>query len=220
MSGPNRAERRAWPKRRHWLDRVASDSRLTAGAKSWLLLLARRSDDQGKPVWGNQERMAEQLGRCRSSIIRYCAEAEALGYLRVFRSTPERDRATGRWHRRKANSYYFCVPARDTSGRPAPRRRQRAPYCVVSPRRQRSADLRRDPATSSPDWGAQTAPAPPVTDFEPAENPEQQWTGEMSTTVLDAIARAKAHLAASQVDAGYRRRSVPAPPATAAPSCT
>jgi hypothetical protein len=57
---------------------------LTSGAKTWLLLLARRSDDNGKPVWGNQVRMGEQIGRCDRSVRRYRAEAEQLGYGRLL----------------------------------------------------------------------------------------------------------------------------------------
>jgi hypothetical protein len=143
MTGPtNRAQRRAWPKRRQWADRIATDNRLTLGAKAWLALLARRSDDAGKPVWGNQERMGEQIGRCGRSVRRYLVEAVELGYVQVFRSTPLRG-ADGRWHRRKSNAYYLCLPARQTAGKRAPRRKQRAPYCVVStgkPRRRYLAD--------------------------------------------------------------------------------
>jgi hypothetical protein len=109
---PNRADRRrAWPKRRVWLDRIAAETRLTAGAKTWLLLLARRSDDNGKPVWGNQVRMAEQIGRCDRSVRRYRAEAEQLGYVDCYRSKPLRDPHTGRWGRVRSNAYYLDSPA-------------------------------------------------------------------------------------------------------------
>lgn len=131
MSRRTRRQGPTWPKRRQWLDRIACDTRLTAGAKSWLMLLAQRSDDAGKPVWGNQARMAGQLGRCERSVRRYLVEAAALGYLQVFRSKPLRG-PDGRWCRRKANAYYLCLPRRETEGLPAPRRRQRAPYCRVS----------------------------------------------------------------------------------------
>ena len=50
MSRRTRRPGLTWPKRRQWLDRIACDTRLTAGAKSWLMLLAQRSDDAGKPV--------------------------------------------------------------------------------------------------------------------------------------------------------------------------
>jgi hypothetical protein len=131
MSRRSRRQGPTWPKRRQWLDRIACDTRLTAGAKSWLMLLAQRSDDTGKPVWGNQARMAGQLGRCERSVRRYLVEAATLGYLQVFRSKPLRG-PDGRWCRRKANAYYLCLPRRATDALPAPRRRQRAPYCRVS----------------------------------------------------------------------------------------
>ena len=127
---------KAWPKRRQWLDRVAVDTRLTHGCKAWLLQLAKRSDDLGKPVWGNQVKMAAELGRCDRSVRRYRAEAEQLGYVLVFRSKPQRG-TDGRYCRRKSNNYYLCLPAKAKAAEPAPRRRQRAPYCVV--RRHRDA---------------------------------------------------------------------------------
>ena len=130
MSRRNHRDGKVWPKRRQWLDRIAGEVRLTHGCKAWLLQLARRSDDGGKPVWGNQAKMAAELGRCDRSVRRYRAEAEQLGYLLVFRSKPQRG-PDGRWSRRKANSYYLCLPAKATASQSAPRRRQRAPYCVL-----------------------------------------------------------------------------------------
>jgi len=170
---PNRAQRRsAWPKRRQWLDRVAKDSRLTSGAKAWLMLLASRSDDQGKPVWGNQEKMADQLGRSARSVRRYLVEAVKLGYLKVFHSKPERNRSTGRFGRRKTNSHYFCLPARETAGQPAPRRRQRAPYCVVRPQAHRPSHLPDSDGRSSPSGVRQHGAAPPTNHFRDAASPE------------------------------------------------
>ena len=131
MSRRTRRPGPSWPKRRQWLDRIACDTRLTTGAKSWLMVLAQRSDDAGKPVWGNQARMAGQLGRCERSVRRYLVEAATLGYLQVFRSKPLRG-PDGRWCRRKANAYYLCLPRQATEALPAPRRRQRAPYCRIS----------------------------------------------------------------------------------------
>lgn len=127
---PNRATRRAWPKRRQWLDRLAGEHRLTSGAKSFLLLLARRSDDAGKPVWGNQMKMAAELLCSDRSVRRYLVEAVDLGYVVCYRTTPEQG-TDGRWFRRRSNSYYFLLPGRETASRPAPRRRQRAGYCVL-----------------------------------------------------------------------------------------
>jgi hypothetical protein len=213
MTGPNRAGRRNWPKRRQWLDRIAGDHRLTSGAKVWLMLLGRRSDDAGKPVWGNQEKMGAQLGRCSRSVRRYLVEAEELGYVKCFRSTPERDPGTGRWYRRKSNAYYLAIPAKDTAAVGAPRRRQRAGYCVIRPGRHHPPVLPDSHGPSSPLPGEQTAAQPAASVFQPAEHPQPAWTGEMSATVLDAIASAKARLGASQVGVGHRKRSSPPHPA-------
>ncbi len=171
---PNRADRRAaWPKRRQWLDRIAGENRLTSGAKAWLMLLAKRSDDSGKPVWGNQVKMALHIGRSDRSVRRYRAEAEDLGYVAVYRSKPKRG-PSGRWCRRKANSYYLRLPAKGTEHLDAPRRRQRAGYCVVRPQPHHApkpphhapwpSDHSNLPDTngrSSPLRGASTAAAPP-----------------------------------------------------------
>ena len=160
---PSRAVRRAgWPKRRQWLDRISADRRLTSGAKSWLLLLASRSDDAGKPVWGNQVRMGERIGRCGRSMRRYRAEAEALGYVAVYRSKPERG-PSGRWSRRKANAYYLRIPTPPAAGLPAPRRRQRASYCVASSHRSSTAP--------SPAAGHCPAPARTAADRPPDAPP-------------------------------------------------
>ena len=159
MTGPNRAQRRAWPKRRQWADRIAGDVRLTSGAKAWLALLARRSDDAGKPVWGNQERMGDQIGRGGRSVRRYLVEAVELGYVQVFRSKPHRG-PDGRWSRRKSNAYYLCIPAGQAAGKPAPRRKQRAPYCVVSAGKPRRRYLPDSNGPSSPIRGASTATHP------------------------------------------------------------
>jgi hypothetical protein len=128
---PNRAERRNWPKRRQWLDRIAGDCRLTHGAKAWLILLGRRSDDAGKPVWGNQKKMGAQIGRCDRSVRRYRLEAEELGYVKTYHAKPQHGPG-GQIVHQKSNTYYLCLPARQTTTRPAPRRRERAPYCVIA----------------------------------------------------------------------------------------
>jgi hypothetical protein len=161
---PNRAQRRrAWPKRRPWCDRVGADRRLTTGAKDWLMLLARRSDDTGKPVWGNQEKMARELGRASRTVRRYRSEAEALGYVQTFRSKPERGR-DGRWHRRKTNTYYLCLPSRETAAQGPPRRRQRAPSCVAGTGRFRPRHLADNDNPSTPDGVRQPRHHPPPGD--------------------------------------------------------
>jgi hypothetical protein len=172
VTEPNRAQRRAWPKRRQWADRIATDRRLTSGCKAWLALLARRSDDAGKPVWGNQQRMGDQIGRCARSVRRYRAEAEQLGYIQVFRSEPHRG-PDGRWTRRKSNAYYLCLPAAQTATRPAPRRTQRAPYCVIKVSRSRRVHLPDSHDRSTPLRGASTATHPPGDTQREPDHPEK-----------------------------------------------
>lgn len=127
---------RPWPKRRNWLNRIAVDPNLTRGAKALLLLLASRSDDTGKPVWGCQEKLGAQSDVSVRSVGRYVAEAEALGYVRVYRARPERG-PDGRWCRRRSNSYYLALPALSTPLE-APRRVKPAGRCVVASHKRRS----------------------------------------------------------------------------------
>jgi hypothetical protein len=206
---PNRALRRAaWPKRRQWLDRIARENRLTTGAKTWLLLLASRSDDAGKPVWGNQVKMAEQIERCDRSLRRYGLEAEALGYVAIYRSKPQRG-PSGRWCRRKSNSYYLRLPAQDTGRLAAPRRRERAPYCVIrtrpnpSPGRSGRVDLRPSPVDShladsndrsSPLRGATTSTAPPARNVTVAAAHQNRPSEEELAVVAARVASIKARL--------------------------
>jgi hypothetical protein len=54
------------------MDRVSRDVRLTTGCKAWLLgVIALRSDDFGRRVWGTQARMGIALGRSERSVRRY-----------------------------------------------------------------------------------------------------------------------------------------------------
>jgi hypothetical protein len=160
-SPPNRAERRNWPKRRQWLDRIAADRRLTHGAKAWLILLARRSDDAGKPVWGNQKKMGAQIGRCDRSVRRYRLEAEELGYVKTYHAKPQHGPGGQITHQR-TNTYYLCLPARQTASQPAPRRRERAPYCVVTAAKSRRHHRADSDDRVSPYGVNQTATHPPV----------------------------------------------------------
>ena len=146
---PNRAQRRAWPKRRQWLDRIAGDVRLTSGAKAWLCLLASRSNDAGKPVFGRQSRQAAALARSDRSVRSYRLEAEQLGYIKTYRSKPQRG-PDGCWRRRRTNRYYLVLPARQTDTQAAPRRRQKALYCVVPANRRRAALLPESSRLSNP----------------------------------------------------------------------
>lgn len=125
-----------WPKRRQWLDRIACDPQLTRGAKALLLLLASRSDDSGKPVWGGQAKLSVQSDTSIRTVRRYVVEAEALGYVQVYRSRPVRG-LDGRWCRRRSNSYYLCLPARGEAVG-APRRVKPAGRCVVASHKRRS----------------------------------------------------------------------------------
>ncbi len=215
MSAPNRAERRAWPsKRRAWLSRVAGDRRLTAGCKSWLLLIASRSDDAAKPCWGRQAKMAEALGRCERSVRAYRLEAEQAGYVRTYRTEPQRDPATGRWFRRRSNVYFLTVPAKATLEAPSPRRQQRAGYCVIAAHRagrQRHQDLPAGERRTTPSEGVRTAVTPPPTISEPDEHPQPTWTGAVTPVVTAALAQARAALVAA------RARPEALPPALRAP---
>jgi Helix-turn-helix domain len=198
MTGPNRGDRRrAWPKRRQWLDRVAGETRLTRGAKAWLLLLARRSDDAGKPVWGNQVKMAEQLDCSDRTVRRYLVEAAALGYVQVFRSKPRRG-PDGRWHRRRANAYYLCVPGRETAHQDAPRRRQRAPYCVVKATRPRWLLLPDTDGRSTPSGAPTTPRTPPIPVHQatthPTEPPAAPDAATFFAHLRDTLQHAKANI--------------------------
>jgi Helix-turn-helix domain len=147
-----------WPKRRQWLDRIAVDPRLTRGAKAQLMVLAARSDNAGKPVWGCQARLAADSDTSVRTVRRYTAEAEALGYLRVFRSRPQRG-PDGRWCRRKSNSYYLSLPPA-SGALEAPRRVKPAGRCVVASHKRRS-HLADSAGRSSPYGERQPASSPP-----------------------------------------------------------
>jgi hypothetical protein len=122
-----------WPRRRRWLSRVSRAAQLTSGCRAWLLLLATRSDDLGKPVWGTQERMSAQLGLSARTVRRYVAEAEAAGFVKVTRSAPLRA-PDGRFYRRASNVYWLTTPVAEPQGATeGPRRRPKAGYCVLKP---------------------------------------------------------------------------------------
>jgi hypothetical protein len=130
---PQTSARRPWPRRRRWLGKVARATHLTTGCRAWLLVLAGRSDDLGKPVWGTQERMGEHMGMSARTVRRYAAEAAAAGFVKVYRSTPQRG-PDGRYYRRASNVYYLVMPATPPEeATEAPRRRKKAGYCVLKP---------------------------------------------------------------------------------------
>lgn len=134
QSDPRARAKRPWPRRRSWLGRVARATQLTTGCRAWLLLLAGRSDDLGKPVWGTQERMGEHLGMSARTVRRYAAEAAAAGFVKVYRSTPLRG-PDGRFYRRASNVYYLTLPpSAPVEATEGPRRRVKAGYCVLKSR--------------------------------------------------------------------------------------
>jgi Helix-turn-helix domain len=220
---PNRQQRRqAWPKRRAILDAVATDTRLTSGCKTFLLLLCRRSDDTAKPVWGTQTKMAHQLGRSDRSLRRYRAELETLGYLTVYRTPPQRG-PDGRWHRRRSNTYYLHIAPAARRDQGAPRRQQRTPFSVLPRHRagQYTTGGTRtpshpDPATapahlpdsndrSTPFGGETTGASPPTTSPPEPRPPDQPPT---------QTERAAAHRHFTQIRALLRP---PAPSRTPTP---
>ena len=125
-------------------------------AKSFLGLVASRSDDAGKPAWGAQARIGVALGRSERSVRRYVAEAEELGYLKVYRAKPERG-PQGRWHRKKTNVYYLCLP-KAGDDRPAPRRRQ--PRLVLRGQQPQRGPPGAGPPAGQAEWRGQTAKVP------------------------------------------------------------
>lgn len=159
---PNRAEvRHSWPtKRRDWRDHLNLSKRIVRSTESIVNLIARRSNDSGKPVWGSQVNMAAELGVSIRTVVRGLKELEQAGYLKVYRSKPERG-PHGRFCRRKSNCYYLVIPGRQMAAQPAPRRRQRAPYCVVPGGDTRRHHLRDSDGTSSPDGVSQPHHHPP-----------------------------------------------------------
>jgi AraC-like DNA-binding protein len=125
---------RPWPRRRRWLQKVSRSHPLTTGCRAWLLLLSTRSDDLGKPVWGTEEKMAEQMGMSERTVRRYVAEALRLGFIKVKASKPLRNER-GEFYRRASNVYYLVTPKDDPAGgTPPPRRIQKAGYCVLKSR--------------------------------------------------------------------------------------
>lgn len=200
----NRAARRdGWKKRRTILDAAAADCRPTAGAKAYLLLLMRRSDDAGKPVWGNQEKMARQLGCSARTVRRYRGELETLGYIVVYRYRPQRG-PDGRWYRRRSNSYYFRLPARPGLAE-APRRRHRAIYSVLPRRRpgqfaarQAIPHLADIGDRSSPFGGEQTSGSPPPQEVPAAATPQKPQNNPLRSTAEHHFAAARAALFRNQ----------------------
>lgn len=128
---PGRDRRGLWPRRSQWLSGLSTATMATPGARSLGLVLADRSDENGKPVYGTQVNLAVTLGVSVATVQRGVSELEGLGLVRVERHKPERGE-DGRWFRRLSNVYHFVVrgrrPLLDASGG---RRRPKAGYCAV-----------------------------------------------------------------------------------------
>lgn len=129
-----RRDRARWrTKRRGWLDLVRSAHQLTSGAVRVALLLAGRSDDTAKPVWGTQVNMGTELALSERTVRRCLGELEALGLIRVDRHPAWRDTSGLFWHR-PCNTYHLTMPARAAlRAAEPPRRVPKLGYCPVKP---------------------------------------------------------------------------------------
>ena len=122
----NRAERREgerfsrWlaspTRRRRFLKRVRSNPTITRAALVTLEELLEYSDDTAKKVWPSQLRVAKLTHVHVRTVQRHVKELKDAGYLLIFGSRAVRDPATGRWHRKKTNRYYFCTPKSQAVG--------------------------------------------------------------------------------------------------------
>jgi hypothetical protein len=130
-----RDRRGRWNRRRAWTDLLVRCTLLTANAHHVAALLARRSDDDGKPVWGTQVNMAAALGLSERTVRRCLGELEALGLIRVERR-PAWLGPGGRFVHRPCNTYVLTLPRwADLAAAEAPRRVVRAGYCRVKSQR-------------------------------------------------------------------------------------
>jgi hypothetical protein len=135
-------------------------------------LLARRSDDDAKPVWGTQVHMGEALGLSERTVRRCLGELEALGFIRVERR-PAWCGPGGRFIHRPCNTYILTVPSRGAlAAAEPPRRIVRHGYC----RQQPSADL--------PDSRVLTTPLAGCVE-PPALREVDSSTGEIAQTAHD-----------------------------------
>jgi hypothetical protein len=153
--------------RRRWLAavlRLAPLMRQQANCRHLALLLAHRSDDGGKPVWGAQLGMVEPMRRCDRTIRRHLGELEELGLVRVERSRPERG-ADGRWCRRQSNVYVLTMPS---AGRERPARTYRTAAAPQPP----EGGQEPGPAPAAEDGPELDAPDPP-----PSFDPEAGLAG-------------------------------------------
>jgi hypothetical protein len=128
-----RSRRGKWNRRRTWLDTVLRCALLTANAVRVATLLASRSDDDAKAVWGTQVHMGEELGLSERTIRRCLLELEQLALIRVERR-PAWCGPGGRFVHRPCNTYVLTVPTgASLAAAEAPRRVVKAGYCRVKP---------------------------------------------------------------------------------------
>lgn len=150
-----RSRRGHWNRRRAWREALLGCLLLTATAKVVADLLARRSDDDAKAVWGTQVHMAEELGLSERTVRRCLGELEALGFIRVERR-PAWCGPGGRFIHRPCNTYVLTVPSRAAlAAAEAPRKVPRHGYCRLQP----SADLPDSRVLTTPLAGCPEPPA-------------------------------------------------------------
>ncbi|MHB1447215.1 MAG: hypothetical protein ACYCTI_13120 [Acidimicrobiales bacterium] len=190
--------------RRRWLERVAFDRRLTSGCKDWLGLLASRSDDTGKAVWGAQARQADELGRHHGTVRRYRAEAETAGYILTKSADPERDHATGRFYRRHSNTYIPLMPSAEALEGPAPRRRQR--YCGPAEGSKSRSHLARTHARSTPVRGVSKPRPGPSETIRPPGGEHRQGSSASQKQSQDLPPPVLGEVATRMADDEYRQK--------------
>jgi hypothetical protein len=167
-----RSRRGHWNRRRAWLDKVLRCALLTANAVRVATLLASRSDDDAKAVWGTQVHMAEELGLSERTIRRCLLELEQLALIRVERR-PAWCGPGGRFVYRPCNTYVLTVPTgASLAAAEAPRRVPKAGYCRLRP------------STHLPDSNGRTTPLTGCVE-PPALSGVDSSTGEIGQTAHD-----------------------------------
>lgn len=104
-------------RRGRWLDRVLAAS-ISRGCRAWALLLACRSSETAKPVWGYQDRQGEDIDCSGRTVRRYRRELEAAGLIETQRGEVIRH-PDGRFSQQMTNRYCFVVPPRPTRRKPS-----------------------------------------------------------------------------------------------------
>ena len=131
---PNRPQRRSARRdtrklrkdphrRRKYLSHVRSDHTVIRSTIATLEALLEHSSDTADPVFPSQRRLATLVGCDVRTIQRHIQELRQAGYLLVYVYAPERD-ASGRWHRRKTNRYYFTFTKTPGNGHRVRRNRR------------------------------------------------------------------------------------------------